>query len=208
MGSVIERLGCSLGRRDTEVDKTLARKLVESKDKAAFKELAANLEHPDQRVRSGCLKVLYEAGYLEPKWLEPYAEQFLDLVAGRNNRMAWGGMIALSAIARKKAKTIWPRIDEVTRAVDSGTVITVVWGVRVLAGVAAADPDYGKKLFPRIMKIIASTIARDVPTHAESALPAVDRSNQAKFLQLLKQREKELSPSQLAKLKRILKALE
>ena len=57
-------------------------------------------------------------------------------------------MIALAKIADKKPCEIYAKIDDVTTAIDKGTLITVVWGVKTLAKLAAADDIYQQKSFP------------------------------------------------------------
>ncbi len=53
------------------------------------------------------MKVLYEIGYLTPELIADYADDFLKLLRSKNNRMVWGGMIALATIAETKPREIW-----------------------------------------------------------------------------------------------------
>jgi hypothetical protein len=64
----------------------LARELAAREDRAGVREIAENLWNPEPNVRSDCLKVLYEIGYLRPDLVAPYAGDFLKLLGGRNNR--------------------------------------------------------------------------------------------------------------------------
>jgi hypothetical protein len=117
-------------------------------------------------------------------------------------------MIALATIAAKRPHDICAHIDDVVRVVDHGTVITVVWGIKVLAAVAAADEKYSWKLFPILLAQLQKCIPRDVPTHAESMLCAVNASNQQEFLAVLTARQPEMSASQLARLKKVIRTLQ
>ena len=84
-------------------------------------------------------------------------------------------------------------------------LITVVWGVKALARVAAAGSEQRARIFPILLQILRAAIPRDVPMHAESILPALDDTNRQQFLDVLASRQGELSPSQAAKVRRIVK---
>jgi hypothetical protein len=43
--------------------------------------------------------VLYELGYLAPELIADYVGDFIKLLKHENNRIDWGGMIALSTVA-------------------------------------------------------------------------------------------------------------
>lgn len=146
--------------------------------------------------------MLYEIGTLDPGLIADYFPEFLKLLKSKDNRMLWGAMIGLAAIADRHPKEIWEQIDDVIRITESGTVITLVWGIRTLARVAAADKKYKKKIFPFLLKQIRGCLARDVPTHAESILCAVDQNNKGELLATLEARRGGLTPAQLTALRK------
>jgi HEAT repeat protein len=205
--SAIDKIAYSLNRRDEVPNQELARQLAEAEDRAGIREIAANLWNKNKNIRSDCLKVLYEIGYINPDLIADYVDDFLKLLQDKNNRLIWGAMIGLGTIADRRAANVWAHVDEVMAAVAQGSVITVVWGVRALAGVAAADKKYRKKIFPFLMSQLQTCIPRDVPTHAESVLRAVDKRNRQEFLDLLEARRPELTPAQLTRLKQVMKKL-
>jgi hypothetical protein len=127
------------------------------------------------------------------------------LLKNKNNRMVWGGMIALATIADKKPGEIYAKLDNVTAAFEKGSLITVVWGTKALAKVAAADKSYKQKIFPLLTAQLKKCIPRDVPMHAESILPAIDAENKKEFLSILEARKPEMTASQLARLKKVLR---
>jgi hypothetical protein len=92
--------------------------------------------------------------------------------------------------------------------VEQGSLITVVWGVKTLARVAAADKAYSKKLFPILIGQLQKCMPRDLPMHAESVRRAVEAGNQDEFLAVLESRQHELKPPQLRRLKKVIKGLE
>jgi len=206
--SVLNKIAYFQNRRDEVPNQELARELAETKNKKGIQEIAENLYHKNQNVQSDCLKVLYEIGYLAPELIADYVDDFLKLLKSKNNRMVWGGMIALATIAETKPREIWKNVDDVMEAIDHGTLISVVWGLKTLARIASTNKRYREKLFPVLMKHLKTCIPRDVPTHAESILCAVDDRHKDEFLSVLESRRAEMTPSQLARLRKITKQLE
>jgi hypothetical protein len=200
---VLNKIAYYQNRRDEAPNQELARDLAASKDAAGIREIAENLWNKNKSVSSDCLKVLYEVGYIEPQLVAPYVSDFLKLLKSKNNRMVWGAMIGLGTIAGIRPKEIWENVADVIEAVEHGSLITVVWGVKTLARVAVADSTYNARIFPVLLNQLKICIPRDVPMHAESMACAVNDSNRAEFMSVLAARRAELSPSQLARLKKV-----
>lgn len=205
--SVLNKIAYFQNRRDEVPNQELARELAKTKNHKGIQEIVENLRHPNKSVRSDCLKVLYEIGYLAPELIADYSGDFLALLKSKDNRMVWGGMIALATMADLRAKEIWEQIDDVIAAMEHGTLITVVWGVKTLARVAAKDKRYRKKLVPILLSQLRKCIPRDVPLHAESMLCAVDYSHRKEFLAVLASRQKEMTTAQAARLRKVIKAV-
>jgi hypothetical protein len=206
--TALERIASFRGRRDEVPNQELARALARTRDRKGIKEIAENLWHKEKSIRGDCLKVLYEIGYIEPGLIADYVEDFLKLLGDKENRMVWGAMIALANIADRRPKEIWKHIDEIKRVTNRGTVITLVWGVRTMAGVAAVNAKYRKELFPVLLRHVRTCIPRDVPTHAESMLGAVTQRNRKEFLGVLERRRKGMTPSQTARLNKVIRRVE
>jgi hypothetical protein len=205
--SILNQISYYRNVRDETPNQELARQLAQTRNTAGIQEIAAHLWDKNKNIQSDCLKVLYEIGYLEPHLIADYVEDFLMLLHSKNNRLVWGAMIALASVADLRADAVWAQINDVQRAVDTGSVITVVWGMRALAKVAATSPARRDRIFPFLKHIIETCIPRDVPTHAESMLCAVDKSLRAEFQSVLEARRAEMTSSQQARLKKVLKAL-
>jgi hypothetical protein len=184
MKSVLKGIAYFQNRRDEVPNQLLARQLASAKDKGGVREIADNLWNDNPSVQSDCLKVLYEIGYLEPALIAPYADEFLKLIHSRNNRLVWGGMIALSTIAGIKAKELGPHVPEITKAVDQGSVITQDSGVKALALIASASGAYQKEILPYLLKHLATCRPKDVAQRAEKVLAAVTEANRAAFIKL------------------------
>jgi len=205
--SALDQIAYFQNRRDEVPNQELARELAGTKNRAGIREIAANLWNKNKNIRSDCLKVLYEIGYIDPDLIADYVGDFLKLLQDKDNRVIWGAMIGLATIADRRAKEIWTQVDKVMASVEQGSLITVVWGVKTLAGVAATDKKYRKKIFPFLLAQLQTCIPRDVPMHAESILRAVDKSNQQEFLSVLEARKSQMTPAQLARLKKVVKKL-
>jgi hypothetical protein len=206
--SAINRIAYYQNRRDEVPNQELAHQLAESEDKAGIHEIAENLWNKNKNIRSDCLKVLYEIGYIRPDLIADYVNDFLKLLKDKENRMVWGAMIGLATIADLRPLQIWDKIDDVINAVDVGSLITVVWGVKTLAHIAKVNQTYHSRLFPILLTKLQTCIPRDVPMHAESMLVAVDKADTAPFLTVLEKRKPELTGSQLTRLNKVIKKVQ
>lgn len=205
---VLERLAYYQNRRDEVPNQELARDLAQKKDQAGIQEIAAHLWDKNKNVRSDCLKVLYEIGYIDPALIADYVEDFLRLLQDRENRMVWGAMIGLATVAPLRPEEIGADLHNVLAAVEHGSVITVVWGIRTLSIVAAADASCRERVWPFLMQHLQRCTPRDVPVHAEDIAHTVVASNKDEFLAALEARRTELSPAQASRLKKVLRAVE
>ncbi|HHJ52552.1 MAG TPA: hypothetical protein ENJ89_05115 [Caldithrix abyssi] len=205
--SVIDRLASMQGRSDDVPNQELAKELAEKKDSPAIEEIVRNLNNKNKRIQSDCIKVLYEIGYIEPQLIQPYADTFLSLLESKNNRLVWGGMIALSTIAPLQPDRIFERIDLVIKTIENGSVITVDRGIKTLALVASANDKYNKKIFPFLIDHLRTCRPKDLPQHAESIAVAVTDQNKADFISVLEERKALLKPSQRKRVEKVIRSL-
>lgn len=203
--TVLNRIAHFRGRRDEVPNQELARALAAKRDKKGIREIADNLRNENQQVQSDCLKVLYEVGFIDPALIAGYVGDFIELSRAKNNRLVWGSMIALSTIAGLKAEEIYARRREIQEVIESGSVITIDNGIKALAIVALQQDAYRKTLFPYLLKHLANCRPKDVPQHSEKILVAVTAKNQAEFVQVLEKRMKDMTASQAARVKRVVK---
>ena len=203
--SVIQRIAHFQNRRDEVPNQELARDLAVQQDAAGIHEIAENLWSKDKNVRADCIKVLYEIGDLDPALVADYAEDFIRLLKSGNNRLVWGGMTALGAIAEHKADVIHAHLAEIQKAMDAGSVITMDNGILALARAAAQDEAYNRAIFPYLLTHLQTCRPKDVAQHAEKSLPAVNAANKSQFIAALEKRMTDLSGSGLARVKKVLK---
>ena len=205
--NVLNKIAHFQNRRDEVPNQELAEELARERNIAGVKEIAENLWNKDKKIQSDCLKVLYEIGYRKPELIVDYVDDFIKLLLNKNNRLVWGSMIALSTIATIKAKEIFEHFEQIKKAIEQGSVITVDGGIKTLAGVASAKGDYREKLFPYLINKLKFCRPKSVPMYAEFILVAVDSTNKDEFIAVLNKRKDILTTSQLKRIDKIIKIL-
>jgi hypothetical protein len=203
--SVLNKIAYFQDRRDELPNQAVARELAQTQNTADIREIVDNLGNQEPNIQSDCLKVLYELGYLAPGLISEYVEEFLELLRHRNNRMVWGGMIALSTIAGLQADKIFPHVDEIIKTMEAGSVITNDAGIKALIEVARRKDEYRLRIMPYLLERLANSRAVDVPRYAENMLVAIGTDDQAEFIKILDKWIKASSGARLARLKKVFK---
>ena len=206
--SILNKIAFHQNRRDEVPNQDVARELAQSRNQADIREIAEALWDKNPNIQSDCLKVLYELGYLAPELIADYTGDFLSLLKHPNNRMVWGGMIALSTVAGLKAAEIFPHVNEIVQVMEKGSIITVDNGIKVLALVASQEDEYRKFIFPTLLDHLKTCRPKEVPQHAEKSLPAITAGNKSDFIRVLEKRLEDMTASQAARLKKIIKIAE
>jgi len=205
--SVLNKLACVQGRKDEALNQELAKELARENDKQGVKEIAENIWNKDKNIQSDCVGVMEYLGHARPELIEDYVLDFLKLLHSANNRLVWGGMIALATIAERKSEEIFQHLSDITGAMERGSVITVDNGIKILATVASVREGYSVRIFPLLIDHLRKCRPKDVPQHAESSERAVNKANKEEFLLVLSSRENDLSFSQRARVKKVYKRL-
>jgi hypothetical protein len=203
--STLSKLSSAQGRKDEEPNKALGRELVENRDTSAIQEIAENLYNPDRRVQADCLEVLQQVGQLDPALIESYAPEFIQLLFSKHNRLVWAAMINLALIADRTAEEIFKHYDQIVEVIDKGTVITQDNGIKTLAKVAAAAPQYRQVILPYLLNQLKDCRAKSVPQYAESIRIAVINEGQQEYHQILADRLNELSSGGQKRVNKLLK---
>lgn len=203
--SVIEKLASMQNRKGDVPNQELAKEIAIDKNLVAIKEIVENLCNKNKSIQSDCIKVLYEIGYLNPNLIKEYVDDFIKLLGSHNNRLVWGGMIAISTIAVLKADKIFENINTIFDTVKTGSVITIDNGIKTLARVASTNDQYNKKIFPFLIEHLRTCRSKDIPQHAESISIAVTKNNSLEFIKVLEDRKDELKPPQLKRVNNVIK---
>lgn len=202
---IYEKLSSRTGGKGEEAEVNLAILLAEKPDPQALQELLEGLKSNDKALQADCIKVLYEIGYRDPQQIAPFASDFLPLLNSKNNRMVWGGMIALSTIASRSADTLFPHLEQILKTFEKGSVITKDAGVSVLAGIASAKPDYAAEILPMLFEHLKNCRPSSVAQHAERASVAIRPPHYDAFRTILQNRLPDLSENQTRRVKKLIK---
>ena len=182
--TVINRLACSLGRRDEVPNQELAQQILKSKNQRAVRELVENLANPDKNIQSDCIKVLYEIGERQTDLIAPYDKEFLALLESRNNRLVWGAMTALDCIAAVNPRGIFQSLSKIIAAADQGSVITKDHFVGILIKLAATK-NYADTALSLLLDELKVCATNQLPMYAERSVGAITADYQSSFVKVL-----------------------
>jgi hypothetical protein len=206
--NVLNLIASALNRNDDIPNIQLAEEIVKSNRAEWVKELVENLNHKDKNIQSDCIKALYETGaHGGAGLIAPFYKDFGNLLKSKNNRLVWGAMYALDAIASVKPTDVYSILPNIIKAVDKGSVITIDCGVSIFARLAAVK-DYAETAFPLLMEQLKRCPAKQLPMYAEKSTQAINADNKNEFIKLIQKRYSELDKdSQKKRIDKVLKAM-
>ena|SRR6185436_12971680 len=185
--SILDKLAYALDRSDEGPNVELAKSIAQKNDSKAVKELVENLANKKKDIQHDCIKVLYETGERKPALIVPYVKEFTALLESKNNRMQWGGMAALSAIAPAYPKEIYGVLAKIVDAADKGTVITKDNCVNILISLCSVK-QYADSAFSLLIEQLQGSPTNQLPMYAERAMPIITEKTKAKFIKTLSSR--------------------
>jgi hypothetical protein len=205
--SIIELLSSSVGNKDFEQNKKLAAQIATSSDTQVVKDLIAGLEHKNARIQSDCIDTLYEIGFIQPDLIAAYYKAFLKLLDNKNNRLVWGGMMALATIAHITHKELFSDLYKIEKVTDSGSVITIDNGVKILIQLTKFE-NYFRVTNQLLMEQLMKCPIKQLPMYAERAMECIGPKNKYEFVQILNNRLSEIEKdTQMKRIEKILKKL-
>ena len=202
----LRQTASALERKDDQPNIELARLLAATGDTEGIADIIGGLQGA-AAMAGDCIKVLYEIGYRKPELIAPYADMFLDLLEGKNNRLIWGAMIALGSIAELTPKPVYARLNTVLDAYAHGSVITVDNAVSVLAGLCKADASYQARIMPVLIRHLEKCRPKEIPQHFERTAVCLHPGNQTPAIAVVQARMWELTPPQQGRVRKVLKKL-
>jgi hypothetical protein len=205
--TVIEQIAYHLNIRSEIPNQELATLLAREENSVGIAEIASYLYDENKSIQSDCIKVLYEIGYISPQLITNYADDFIHLLSSKTNRMVWGAMIGLSTIAEFVPVKIWPYHMKILGLVETGTVITNVFGVKTLINLARAGDPYYTELIDGLMRLQKECRNVDFAKRAEDMWEVVRPENKAKYREILNARSPGLSKAAQQRLARVIKKL-
>ena len=205
--SILQLLSSSIGRKDKEQNKKLAGEIANQENIKAIKDLITNLNSNDKNIQSDCIDTLYEIGYLKPELIADYYNDFIKLLDSKNNRLVWGGMIALSTITDLKHKEVFKTLNKIITVTDKGSVITIDNGVKILIKLTKHS-EYFETTNYLLTKQLLKCPIKQLPMYSERTLECITDRNKQEFVQLLENRFPECEKeSQKKRLEKILKQM-
>lgn len=204
---MIEKLACKQGRNDEIPNIELAEYLCQQNDTAGIKEIVDGFKGTDKAVANDCIKVLYEIGARNPNLISDYANDFINCLRSKNNRLVWGSMMALAAIAEDAAQPIYKKLSVIKAAYEEGSVITVDNSISVFAKLCKANDSYAGTVLPILLNHLQKCKPREVPQHSERAAICFNQENAREFIAVLEKRNPDLTVTQQTRINKLLKKL-
>lgn len=206
--TVISKLSSSLGQKGNDANITLAKEIAEAENRNAIKELVENLKNKDKKIQADCIKTLYEAAYIKPDLIANYYTEFLDLLSSKNNRLVWGGMIALVTITDLKSKELFESIDLISETVNKGSVITVDSGIEIFSKLNKYS-EYQDKVENLLTDQLWKCPSKQLPKYMEKSTISINKKNKEIYQKIINERKIECEKeSQVKRLDKVLKLIE
>ena len=206
--SVINQLSSSLGQKGNEANIAFAKEIAESENTEAIKELVENLENKDKKIQADCIKTLYETAYIKPDLIADYYSEFLGLLSSKNNRLVWGGMIALMTITDLRNKELFASIDLISDTVKKGSVITIDCGVEIFAKLNKYS-EYQDKVENLLIDQLWKCPIKQLPQYMEKSIISITAQNKEIYQKIINERKSECEKdSQVKRLDKILKQID
>lgn len=205
--SIASQLACAQGRNDEAPNIALAQKLAAANDAAGVAELVALLTHKDKAIQSDSIKAVYEVAGLAPKLVAKHIKDIASLLRSKNNRMVWGAMAALHALAPAKPDAIYALLPDILETADKGSVITKDRTVGILIALANTFT-YREEATDLLLAQLQTAPNNQLAMYAEQSLPVMSHHNKEQFLAVLEQRMHDLEKdSQKKRVEKVLKKL-
>ncbi len=206
---LLSRLAVSVGRYDEMPNLELAADIVFADDTDAVSVLITVIERHDDLHASDASRVIAEVGTRAPDLLLAHADRLVEMIDAGNAMMRPYTMMALSPVAGKYAELLWPSRDLFWAALsdlNQSADLAAAGAVKLLAAMCAASPDYARTLAGGLVDLLGKCMPKDVAFFAESVLPALGPAHSHRAKPVLDRRLKELTPAEVARLRRAQRA--
>ncbi|MEO8590578.1 MAG: hypothetical protein ABI432_14475 [Flavobacteriales bacterium] len=185
--SVTSLLASALGHDDEKPNIALAEKIVAEKNAAGVRELVDLLSGKNKALKSDAIKTLYEVGERAPEMIAPFIASFKNLLTSPDNRMVWGAMCAIDAIAGVKPEAVYMLLPQIMQAVDKGSVITRDHAMKAMVKLAAHER-FARSTVPLLLEHLRTAPVNQLPMYAELVGPVVRGKDATLFVTILEQR--------------------
>jgi hypothetical protein len=206
--NVINKLSSSLGQKGNDANIALAKKIAETENSDEIIELVGNLKNKDKKIQADCIKTLYEIAYIKPDLIASYYSEFLGLLSNKNNRLVWGGMIALMTITDLKSKELFTSLDLISDTVNQGSTITIDSGVVIYAKLNKYS-EYQDKVENLLIDQLWKCPIKQLPKYMEKSIISITEWNKEIYKKIMNERKPECErDSQVKRLDKMLKQID
>lgn len=206
--TVINKLSSSLGQKGNDANIALAKKIAKTENIHAIKELVENLKNKDKKIQADCIKTLYETAYIKPDLIASYHSEFMALLSNKNNRLIWGGIIALMTITDLKSKELYASVDLISDTVNKGSTITIDSGIEILAKLNKYS-EYQNKVEILLIDQLWRCPIKQLPKYMEKSIISITEKNKEIYENIINERKSECErDSQVKRLDKVLKQIE
>jgi hypothetical protein len=136
--------------------------------------------------------------------ISKFDSEFLALLNHKNNRMIWGAMSALDAIASHNPGGIYKQLPAILNASDKGSVITKDGAMSILTKLAAV-PEYSKNALTLLLGQFKTCATNQLPMYSENAVNLIPMALKKDFIKVLQSRMPEIEKE--SKQKRVQKVI-
>jgi hypothetical protein len=191
MEQLFGQLSCGLGRRDEKPNVAVGKRLAADGDAEGVAALVRLLDDPD--AAASAVKAIYECGYEAPELLAPHVDELFLLLTRTNNRLVWGGMIAIWCAAKADPDAVWERQCGIIRAFDGGTVITRECAIRAYATAGATSAGRRREATRWLIPRFRECRTKDTASWLEAIFPALTERGREEARKIVDDRLADLS---------------
>ena len=206
---LLGRLAVSMNRADDMPNLELAADIVFGLNAESVSTLIGVLERHDELHAPDAARVLCEVGTREQELVMDHAERLLALCDPDHMEMLPYTMYALAPCAHAHVEALWDMRDLFWQALTGPhpqQEMAQAAAVRLLSALCAAGPDYARTLAGGLVDLLGKCQPKDVAFFAESVLPALGPAHSHRAKPVLDRRMKELTPAEVARLRRAVRA--
>ena len=186
--SIKNRLSYALGRRDQGPNKLLAQEIVAELDESKVEELIALFDSkPHVAIQKDCSLTLAWIAERKPEVIAPYVDYFLNKLNDPINRVIWGSMISLTAIAHFEQDKLFEKLPVILDAMDVGTVVTRDHGFRILITLYQ-NQKYQDDTFPLILEQIRKAPSNQLGQYTERLIEVMSSKHTSHLVSILEAR--------------------
>jgi len=206
--SLKDKLSYSVGRKDQEPNRSQAVEIIESNDHEKIKELIQIFDSkPHVEIQKDCSLTLAWIAESKPEMISPYVDYFLDKLSDPINRVIWGSMMSLTAIASFEQDKLYDNLPRILDAMDSGTVVTRDHGYRILITLYL-NKTYQEDIYLLILEQLSKAPSNQLGQYAERLIEVLDLKHKPTLVTILEARFEDVdNPHHIKRLEKNLKKL-